>query len=364
MRARFPKLLLIASTFITVACATDRITGPPDDDLTSRVKALGFSVIGMEDHGSYVVVEGDIRLEKAILLQGLGSTDPSPGKQAPKGAAYQYRTNQTVSQAYVQQITVDLTNINAVSDWATAARTVISGYNASGSRIQMSEASPGDITFHTVSSASWIGLASWPYQGSPSGKPGPTITINTSYDNLALNQKEWVMAHEFGHTLGLRHDNALANEGAGSSGANLIPGTPQSDGSSIMWPYLGTRTWVGFSGYDLVALRWLYPLPVFEASISGPQYVARYQSAQYFGNSINGVGPYTYEWRSRQCYDSNGFNCGTWQNWFSTGSQNYTYASINSCSLWRNELQVRITGGDGRVATSSTYPIWITSPPC
>jgi hypothetical protein len=104
------------------------------------------------------------------------------------------------------------------------------------------------------------------------------------------------------------------------------------------------------------------PPPPFSASISGAQYVTRYQSAQYFASTTNGNAPFTYEWRTRQCTDSQGFNCGAWQDWYSTGSQDYTYASINSCGLVRNELQGRVTGGDSRVTTSSTYPIWITNP--
>lgn len=364
--ARFSRLLFIASVLTTAACGTDPSTSPPVDDLTSRVKALGFSVSGMQDYGTYILVEGDIRLEKEILLQGLdvpAERAPSPRMRAPQTGVRQYSTTTTVSQTYVKQITIDLTNVNAISNWASAVRTAIAAYNASGSVVYMSEASPGDITFYTVSSAGYIAQASWPYQGSPSGKPGPTITVNTGYNGLALNQKQLTMAHELGHTIGLRHDNALATEGAGTAGANLVSGTPQSDASSIMVAVLGSRTWVGFSNYDLVALRTLYPAPPpFTVSISGPQQVTLYQSAQYFATPANGTAPFTYEWRSRQCTDSQGFNCWPWQNWFSTGVQNYTFASINSCGLVRNELQVRVTGADSRVTTSSTYPIWITNP--
>jgi hypothetical protein len=366
-RARFSKLLLAASVLATAACGVDRSTNPPVDGLTSRVKALGFSVSGMKDYGSYVVVEGDIRLEKAILLQGLvGSTEgaPSPGKQAPKTAVRQYSTNQTVSQAYVQQITIDLTNISAVSDWASAVRTAIDAYNTSGSNIHMSEASPGDITYYTFNSASnTIAIASWPYQGSPSGKPGPTITVNTYFNTLALNQKQLNAAHELGHTLGLRHDNALVVDSTGVEGANLVSGTPQSDGNSIMLAVLGNHTWVGFSNYDLVALTTLYPAPPpLSVTISGPQYVTLHQSAQYFATPAHGTAPYTYEWRSRQCADGGGYNCGAWQNWFSTGAQNYTYASVNGCNIARNELQARVTDAVLSTATSYTYPIWITNP--
>lgn len=93
-------------------------------------------------------------------------------------------------------------------------------------------------------------------------------------------------------------------------------------------------------------------------SVSGSQYVARHQSAQYTANAAGGSAPYTYEWRSRQ---GNAWSWGAWQSWFSTGSTNYTYASINSCGLDRNQLEVRVTDSLGATATSS-ITIFITNP--
>lgn len=93
-------------------------------------------------------------------------------------------------------------------------------------------------------------------------------------------------------------------------------------------------------------------------NISGSQYVARHQSAQYTANAAGGTAPYTYEWRSRQ---GSGWTWGAWQSWYSTGSTNYTYASINSCGLDRNQLEVRVTDSLGSTATSS-ITIYITNP--
>ena len=93
-------------------------------------------------------------------------------------------------------------------------------------------------------------------------------------------------------------------------------------------------------------------------NISGSQSVARYQSAQYTANAAGGTAPYTYEWRSRQ---GNAWSWGAWQSWFSTGSTNYTYASISSCGLDRNQLEVRVTDSLGATATSS-ITIFISNP--
>lgn len=92
--------------------------------------------------------------------------------------------------------------------------------------------------------------------------------------------------------------------------------------------------------------------------ISGSQYVSLHQSAQYTASASGGVPGYTYEWRTRQ---GNASYWGAWQNWFSTGLTNYTYASINSCGLDRNQIEVRVTDSTGAQATSS-YTVYVTNP--
>ena len=99
--------------------------------------------------------------------------------------------------------------------------------------------------------------------------------------------------------------------------------------------------------------------PPMAVNISGPQNVTLHQSAQYVASVSGGLAPYTYEWRSRQ---SGGSGCGVWQDWFSTGTRNYTYASVNGCGISRNELQARVTDAEPSTTISGTYPIYITNP--
>jgi len=350
---RFAQLLLIPSVFVIAGCGADQSTSPPVDDLTSRVQALGFSVAGMQDYGSFIVVEGDIRLEKAILLQGL--VDPvqgpaSPGIEAPTTGNYQYSTTTTVSPTYVRQIRVNLNNINAVSDWASAARTAMAAYNASGSNVYMYEASPGDITFSSVASANYVASASFPYQGSPSGKPGPTVTVNRTYNYYTVNQKQWIMAHEFGHTIGLRHDDAADLEGDAGIGAHLVNGTVEEDASSVMQKWGAGTNWAGFSQYDVIAIRALYPVP-FSVSVSGPFSIPRYQSSQYTATTVAGSSPITYQWRLR--HQTTQYIWGAWSGWTSPSSQNYTYTSVNSCGINMADLEVMVTDAASQTATNN-----------
>lgn len=92
--------------------------------------------------------------------------------------------------------------------------------------------------------------------------------------------------------------------------------------------------------------------------ISGKQYILKHESAQYTANTSDGTPPYTYEWRSR---DGWGWSFGAWSPWYSTGGQNYTYASVNACGIDRKELQVRVTDAAAKTATAS-YMIYITNP--
>jgi hypothetical protein len=288
------RLLLVAVSGTLLGCAADPVTAPlASNDLVRRVQALGFSAEGMREYPDYVVVEGDVRFEKADLLSA--PADGS-GKNAPARPSYQYNTNQIVSGTYVRQIKVNLSNISGVSDWATAARNAMADYNASGSAVYMSEGSPADITFSSVASlgGGTIAQASFPYQGSPTGKPGPTITVGQDFNYFAVAQKEKVLVHEFGHTLGLRHDNAAATEGSAGIGANLIYGTPTSDPSSVMvTPYDGSA-WSGFDNYDILALKHLYnPISI---TITGPTLVAAGRTCRWTTNASGGVPPYSYTW--------------------------------------------------------------------
>ncbi|HEX5871506.1 MAG TPA: Ig-like domain-containing protein [Longimicrobium sp.] len=110
----------------------------------------------------------------------------------------------------------------------------------------------------------------------------------------------------------------------------------------------------GKTGYASVSVT----NPPLAVGISGSQYVTRHQSAQYTANTSGGTPGYTYQWRTRQGSPS---FWGSWSGWFSTGSTNSTYASINSCGLDRNQIEVLVTDALGATATSS-YTVYISNP--
>ena len=210
--------------------------------------------------------------------------------------------------------------------------------------------------------------------------------------NLAGTCSTGNTIHEFLHALGMHHEQSRCDRGSFVTiqWANVQSGTEhnftaQCDNYTDVFAYnegsimhygptafsvngqptivslrgldwqMGQRT--GMAGTDISTVDLMYPRP-FNASISGKTYVTLHESAQYTANVVGGTAPFTYEWRSRQ---SGPYTSGTWSGWFSTGSSNYTYASIHSCGLNTNYLETRVTDATGRQTTAS-ITISITNP--
>jgi hypothetical protein len=264
---------------VLAACSDRGPVAPPvesPDPLLQKIAAMGFRTGGVEDHGSYFVVEGDIRLEKAALRSA-----PS-GEGGPLSPRFQYHTTSLVGPAKVYQLRVDLSGLGAEPAWQTAARSALAQWNATGSYVYMVEGTPADITFSLgCLNASTAAQASWP----GGGNPGSAITVNqASCLGLGQNDQQRLrnMVHEIGHTLGFRHSNwvqtdcdGITDTNCGSDpipavGAVQIPGTPGSgnDPGSVMNGQTALAAWAGFSSWDLYSIRQMYPLPVAAASVS------------------------------------------------------------------------------------------------
>ncbi|HEU4562663.1 MAG TPA: M57 family metalloprotease [Longimicrobium sp.] len=212
----------------------------------------------IEDHGSFLLVEGDIYLPKEQLRAA-----PKARSGGPRGPRYQYATTNRVSNSKVYQIVVDLSGLNSQTAWQSAARDAISHWSGiTDTHVEMSEGSPADITVSTTCTSSNIAaFASFP----SGGNPGSTIYVNTCFGYSTTHaQKVHNMVHELGHTIGFRHSNyTQMGESAGTEGANHLYGTPTSGNAtgSVMNGGTALNSWAGFASSDVTATQRLYPIP-------------------------------------------------------------------------------------------------------
>lgn len=242
------------------------------------IAKLGFDTLNIKEYEDSYVVEGDIELYKKYLTEyGKGLEDIDDSRVLTK----QSMTNVLVSQANIQNIHIAFPYSSypsysdtqwreafdqAVNHWNNLSETSVrffnDGYSASQSNIVISYVNlggadaNGDIT---------VAQAGFPKSGSPHNSI--LINNNTEVDFIlkpSMSQKVWTLVHEIGHCIGLRHTNWRGNgESVGSEGAVDIPNTPTSgnnpDPQSVMTTTSPAPSWNGFSNYDKIAIKYMYP---------------------------------------------------------------------------------------------------------
>jgi hypothetical protein len=109
--------------------------------------------------------------------------------------------------------------------------------------------------------ANWVARATL-----PAGSGKGTLEINPRFNDMAANQKLFAMAHEMGHNIGFWHTDQTTG--------TIVPGTPATDPNSVMNSFV--LPWNGFTNYDLVAVRYMYPATTgsFTTTIQAESYSA------------------------------------------------------------------------------------------
>jgi hypothetical protein len=268
MKQLFRLLTLSAIvSLVIVSCKKDAKTSSDgvSDEIRAKLNEQGFNGSSARKYQGAYLVEGDLMMTEEQINEGV----TSPILRIAENE--QYRTRNLVKNL-PRVITIAVSNLPAV--YSDATNDCIARYNAENLQITFQRVTSGaDITiigFYEAPSGGFITLGS---SGFPTkqGNPYSQIKMNTHPQAYGTNPNQQYVAsviqHEVGHCIGMRHTDYMnrafscgsgGNEGAGSVGAILIPGTPSGpDAGSWMLACSngGNRT---FNTNDKVALNYLY----------------------------------------------------------------------------------------------------------
>jgi len=258
------KYIIIFNFILLTACSQNISDSQPDKPLDSHIEQMksflaenGFPENLIKSYDSYFLIDEDILITKSEVKEFLSGKK----KQAHGGSGWGL-----VDIANSSNITVKA-HSSVPTSWKNAIEDAIDNWNSIyNTELSFSFETSGatDITVYSDIYLSG-GL---PYYviaaGTPpsSGEPGNSIYINLDYTPLGggsvtSSSKIYNMVHELGHNIGFRHTNWASNPNEPS--ATTIPRTPTSDSNSIMNSGTADNNWNGFSSYDKIGTKILYP---------------------------------------------------------------------------------------------------------
>ena len=261
MRKTFKPLLILVALVAVISCKKD--AAPVQDeisqDVLDKVYGLGFSTKNIQREEGGYIVEGDIYLSDADL-------NSSPSAQFLRvGSEEQYRTFNLVT-ALPRTITVSISD-RLPASYVAALDEALGRYNALGLLFTFQRVATGANISIVKAGGNYLASAGFPTSG---GDPYSQVKVNSNaIGNQPQSTVATILAHELGHCIGFRHTDYMnrayscggqpVNEGAGSVGAVLIPGTPSGpDPNSWMLSCIGSGQNRPFNNNDRTALTFLY----------------------------------------------------------------------------------------------------------
>lgn len=247
------------------------VVGVPNDVITA-IQAKGFSTDGIIAQNGGYVVEGDL----FFTAESLGKTQTGPNLIVAQEEQYR-TTNLVTGLPRTITVSVEITATGKTAPFVAATDSAIARYNKLGLRLTFQRIATGGmikIVAADLGGGGVLGQSS----GFPSaaGEPASPITLNSRKSAFPVNTDvQWlatVIAHEMGHTIGMRHTDYASrkyscgfsipgtnNEGQSGVGAIYIPGTESTPKDPASWMLACTDgTNRPFNANDVTALNYLY----------------------------------------------------------------------------------------------------------
>jgi hypothetical protein len=254
-------VLALGCGALALGCGTQ--SRSDQQEIVENLVQAGFprSDIQIFDARVYVGLDAEVSLEASREMLVSDSTTQE-----------QYRTTNLVGTA-ITNICVNGSAFNTNAKFNNALNMAIANYNALPLRWHMTRTNGSTTGCSATITAKFLQGVTGGSSGFPSGgRPFNTINIGTGLESstFSVDTVEHVMTHELGHTIGFRHSDYFnrsiscggtpQNEGAGSVGAILIPGTPSGAkvGGSIMNSCFRQSETGEFTSTDVTALNTIY----------------------------------------------------------------------------------------------------------
>ena len=359
------KLLLVAFFLLNlVACNKDNAVEQStflNKDHVELIKQMGFTEEDIIELTETYILEGDVVVFKDALDQ-INKNGQNEGnarlKQAFGGMSFLVGYGYRHINIFLDQQSFNNLNVEAELE------VVVNAYNSMKSYLEFNIVDNANDASIIIEQGVGQGTDDCAEAGFPlNGRPGSTIIIDEGVvgANFTHNQMVFLIAHELGHCIGLRHTNWHSpSNGWGPEpkyvthpdndaiivSALTITGTPWTDNNSVFNRFTCGYSWSGFSYYDDLAIETLYP--GVSVAINGPNdfYNQCPATGTYTAHGSNGTGSYSYKW-----YLST--KAGGFDDWLYIGSGSSVTRTFN----YDDFLKIRVDVTSGEEHASSTLGI-------